>query len=133
MIESQQAVEDLSPGSFGDGVSNALFSLVEVVAEIEIGPAIRGGDGVVHLGVQRAEGGDVVRDFVRRVEAVVRAGQSLTAGDHDVAAVRVVAPADGFEPIERGWEWKGLEAVRGNVLEPSLQRRRVSSGPSLVN
>ena len=68
VVQGEQAVEDLAPGGFGDGVADALFGLVEAVAEVEVGPAVGGGDSVVHLDVQRAEGGDVVRDLVRRVE-----------------------------------------------------------------
>ena len=64
MVQSEQAVEDLSPRRFGDRVADALFGLVKAVVEIEIGPAVCGGDGVVQLDVQLAERGDIVGDLV---------------------------------------------------------------------
>ena len=60
-------------------------------AQVEIGPAIRGGNRVVHLDLQRPEGDDVSRDFVRGVEAVVRCGQPFATRRHDIAAMRVVS------------------------------------------
>ena len=104
VVQGEQAVEDCAPGGLRNGVADALLGPVEAVAEVDVGPAIRAGDGVVHLDVQRAETGHIVRDFVRGVEAIVRGGETLAPGGHDVAAVRVVALADGFEGDERGWE-----------------------------
>ena len=59
VVEFQEAVEDGAAGGFGDGVADALFGLVGVVAEDEVGPAVGGGDGVVHFDVQGAQGADV--------------------------------------------------------------------------
>jgi len=87
MIECKQPVEYVVPRRFGDGVADAVFGLVETVVEVEIGPTVSDSDCVVQLDVQRAQGGDVLGDFVLRVEAVVDRGESLTAGGHEFTAV----------------------------------------------
>ena len=55
VVELQQAVEDFTAGGFADRVADALLRLVEAVAEVEIGPAVGGGDGAVHFDVQLSE------------------------------------------------------------------------------
>jgi len=50
---------------------------VEAVAEVEVRPAVGGGDGVVHLDVQLAQAGDVGGGLGGVVEAVVGFGQPL--------------------------------------------------------
>ena len=45
VVQLEQAGEDISAGGFADRVADALLRLVEAVAEVEVGPAIGGGDG----------------------------------------------------------------------------------------
>ena len=52
VVELQEAGEDFSAGGFADRVADALLSLVEAVAEVEVGPAVGGGDGPVQLDVE---------------------------------------------------------------------------------
>ena len=113
VVQGEQAVKDLTPGGFGDCVADALFGLVEAVAEVEVGPAVRGGDGVVHLDVERAEGGDVCGDFVRRVEAVVGSGESLTRATM-ISGGGLRSARRSFER-RNAWKWKRLEAVGGRI------------------
>ena len=46
VVELQQAVEDFTAGGFADREADALLGLVEAVAEVEVGPAVGGGDGL---------------------------------------------------------------------------------------
>lgn len=59
VVEREQAGEDLAVRGVAHGEPGALPGDVEVMAEIEIVPAVGGGDGVVQLDVQFAQGGDV--------------------------------------------------------------------------
>ena len=59
VVQLQQAGEDFTAGRFADRVADALLRLVEAVAEVEVGPAVGGGDGVVHLDVKLTEFLDV--------------------------------------------------------------------------
>ncbi len=71
VVEAQQAVEDLAAGGFAQSVAPALLGVMETVAEIEIGLAIGGGNGLVQFAVQGAQFGDVGAGLVWVVEAVV--------------------------------------------------------------
>ena len=51
-------------------------------------------------------------------KSVVCGGEPLCAGDHDVAAVRVVAFSDGSERAKEIAERKGFEAVGRRIAEP---------------
>ena len=79
VVELQEAGEDFSAGGLADREADALLGLVEAVAEVEVGPAVGGGDGVVHLDVEVTELLDVGGRFVGVVEAVVGLGQALLA------------------------------------------------------
>ena len=71
------------------------------------------------------------------VEEVVDVGEAEPEAEHEVAAVLVVALADGGEfrvgllPLPGG-EGEGFEAVRGGVAEPGFQRTAVFAGPDFV-
>ena len=77
VVELQEAGEDFTAGRFADREADALLGLVEAVAEVEVGPAVGGGDGLVHLDVEVTELLDVGGGFVGVVEAVVGLGQAL--------------------------------------------------------
>ena len=85
VVELQEAGEDFPAGRLADREAGALLGLVEAVAEVEVGPAVGGGDGLVHLDVEVTELLDVGGGFVGVVEAVVGLGQALPASKHDLA------------------------------------------------
>lgn len=124
VVEAEQAVEDFAAGGFAEGVAEALFGVVEAVAEVEgtggAVPAVGGGDGLVHLDVEGAQFGDVGAGLGRVVEAVVGLGQALLAGLHDLLAMAVVALADGFEVGEVVGEGEGFEGIRSDILKSSF-------------
>ena len=90
VVELQEAGEDFSAGRLADREPDALLGLVEAVAEVEVVPAVGGGDGLVHLDVEVTELLDVGGGFVGVVEAVVGLGQAFMTGEHDLAALVVV-------------------------------------------
>ena len=100
VVELQEAGEDFPAGRLADREPGALLGLVEAVAEVEVVPAVGGGDGLVHLDVEVTELLDVGGGFVGVVEAVVGLGQSLLAGEHDLAAVLVVDSPIILEGLE---------------------------------
>ena len=71
VVELQEAGEDFPAGRLADRESDALLGLVEAVIEVEIKPAVGGGDGIVHFDVELTELLDVGSGFVRVVETVV--------------------------------------------------------------
>ena len=74
VVELQEAAEDFAAGGFADREADALLGFVEAVAEVEIVPAVGGGNGLVHLDVQFPELVDIRGGFVGVVEAVVSLG-----------------------------------------------------------
>jgi hypothetical protein len=54
-------------------------------------PAVGGGDGAVHGGVQLPQADDIRGGLAAVVEAVVGLGHPLVTGDHELGAVVVVA------------------------------------------
>src|ERR1017187_3270849 len=134
VVQGEQAVEHRAPGGFGDGIADALLGLMETVSEVEAGPLVGGCNGVIHLNVQRAEGGDVVRDLVRGVEAVVSVGEALMTSGHDAAALRVVALADRFEGVQGRREGEGLERTLGEIGASGFVRHRAGPvRPNIMN
>jgi len=97
VVEFQESLQDLTPGGFADCVPGALFGVVETVVEVEIGPAVGGGHGVVHLDVEFPELLDVGGGFVGIVEAVVGFGKPFLAVEHDLTAMPMRFFADGFK------------------------------------
>ena len=65
VVQLQEALEDLLAGRVGEDEADALFGGVEAVVQGQVGPAVGGGDGVVHHGVQGPQGVD--RGVVGRV------------------------------------------------------------------
>jgi hypothetical protein len=59
VVELEESLEDLTTGGFADRESLALLGWVEIVAEIEISPAVGGSDGLIHFDVQFSELVDV--------------------------------------------------------------------------
>lgn len=60
MVEGEQTAQDFLAGGGADGVTDAVvlrqsFDFVEVVAEIQVGPAVGVTDGVVQFAVQAAQ------------------------------------------------------------------------------
>jgi len=90
VVEVQEAGEDFPTGRLADRESGALLGLVEAVTEVEIGPTVGGGNGLVHLDVEATEFLDIGRRLVGVVEAVVGLGQALLAGKHGLQAAGVV-------------------------------------------
>ena len=74
VVELQQASEDLPTGRLADREPGALLGLVEAVAEVEVVPAVGGGDDLIHLDMEVAELLDVGGGLVGVVEAVIYSG-----------------------------------------------------------
>lgn len=68
----------------------------EAAGGVNVGPAVGGEDGAIHLVVQVAEVEDVGVGFGGVVEAVVGVGEALVVAHHEVGAVVVVGFADFF-------------------------------------
>ena len=113
VVELEQAGEDFTAGGFADRVADALLRLVEAVAEVEVGPAVGGGDGVVHLDVELTELLDVGAGFVGVVEAVVGLGQSFLSIEHDLPCDVVVIL---FANVAEGPQ---MQSGNGNVSKQS--------------
>ena len=64
------------------------------MTEIEVVPAVGGGNGVVHLDVEVSEILDIGGSLVGIVETVVRLGKTLLACAHDLVAMATVAAAN---------------------------------------
>ena len=77
VVQLEETLEDFTAGGFADREANALFGLVEAVAEVEVVPAVGGGDRLIHLDVEITELLDVGGGFVGVVEAVVSFGQTF--------------------------------------------------------
>ena len=116
VVQPEKAVQDLPPRGFGYGESDALSGFVEVVVEIEVGPAVSLGHGVVHLYVEVAEFLDVWGGFFWVVEAVVGGGEALPAGFHDGLAVVVVLLADLVEVGCGFWEGEGFKTIGRTII-----------------
>src|SRR5208283_6077034 len=52
MIELQEPGEDFTAGGFADREPASLLGLVEAVTQIEVGPAVGGGNYLVHIDVE---------------------------------------------------------------------------------
>ncbi|MBV8310687.1 MAG: hypothetical protein JO344_09905 [Planctomycetaceae bacterium] len=74
VVELQEAGEDFPAGRLADSEPDSLLGLVEAVAEVEIGPAVGGADGLVHLDVEVTEFLDVGSRFGGVVKSVVGLG-----------------------------------------------------------
>ena len=133
VVELQEPGEDFTASRFADREPGALLGLVEAVAEVEVGPAVGGSDGVVHLDVEVTELLDVGRGLFGIVEAVVGLGQALLTGEHNLAAVVEIGLAYRIEPVVQVREWEGLEAIRRGVLHIGSQGRTVISCPGFMN
>ena len=72
VVEGEEAIEHFAACLFADGEAEALFGVVEVVVEGEVVPAVGGGDSVVHLDVEVAEGLDVGVGAGGVVEIIVK-------------------------------------------------------------
>ena len=60
MVEGEEAFQEFLAGIGGDGVADTVvfgegFDFVEVMAEVEVGPAIGGEDGFVQFAVEFTE------------------------------------------------------------------------------
>ena len=64
VVELQEPGEDFTASRFADREPGALLGLVEAVSEVEVGPAVGGSDGFVHLDVEVTELLDVGSGFV---------------------------------------------------------------------
>src|SRR5262245_23888274 len=132
MVAASRIMGSASPvGDCMNSPSRMCTSRVEAVAQIQVGPAISGGNGLVHLDVKLAEFLDVGDCFLRVVEAVVGLRQSFLPGEHDLAAVAVVAIPCGVEARQLGRE--RLKAVGWRVLHVYPQSRPIRSGPRFMD
>lgn len=108
VVEFQQAGKDFSAGGFAYRVAQPLLRLMEAVAQVEVGPAIGGGNGLIHFDVELTELQNVGTGFSGVVEAVVGLRQPFLPGEHDLAAIVVITLSDGIE--SRGIDGKGVSS-----------------------
>src|SRR5450759_202567 len=87
MVQGEQAVEDSASCAFGDGIADALLGLVEAVTQVEVGPAICDGDGVVHLYDKLTESLDTRFLHIQAVQISAGGCQSLLSRHHQALAV----------------------------------------------
>ena len=78
VVEFEKALENFSAGWFADGEANALLGFVEAMAKVEVGPAVGGGNSLIHFNVEITKLLDVGVGLVGVVEAVVGVVQRLT-------------------------------------------------------
>jgi hypothetical protein len=97
MVELQQPVEHLAPGQLAQREANALLGFVEVVAEVEVRPAVGIGHGAVHFHVEIAEFLDVGGGFGGGVEQVVGLGKPGSPSRHYALAMSDVGVTDLLE------------------------------------
>ena len=146
VVEGQQAFEDLFAGGGADGVADAVvfrqgFYLVEVVAKVEIGPAVGVTDDVVELAMQVAQFedaletgsgffwgflanlGDVLGGKVTAMKEIVYVGEAEPELAHEAAAVFVVVFAS-FSQVRIGGlpeplrKREGFKTIRWGIAEP---------------
>ena len=131
----QEPVEDLDAGDRGHGPAGHLPVGVEAVGEIEVVPAVGGGDDGVELDVDGAHAVHVrVGAGLQAgiVDEVVEPGQPEIAAQHDLAPLGVQRAADRLQ-LRRGLgSGEGLEHIRRRVASPNPQSRPISDSPVLM-
>src|SRR5205807_1587952 len=100
--------EDFTAGGFADRKAEALLRLVEAVAEVEVGPAIGGGNGFVHLGVEFSEFLNVGVVFVGIVETVIGLGQTFLVALSNLLAMVVIRFAYGTQHLNAAGQREGF-------------------------
>ena len=76
-------MQDFTAGGFADGKADALLGFVEAVAEVQVGPAVGGNNGLIHLDVQITKRSNVCGSLVGIMEAVVGLGKPFSANLRD--------------------------------------------------
>ena len=71
VVQLQEPGEDFPTSRFADREPGALFGLMEAVSEVEVAPAVGGGDGSINFDVEVSKSLNVDRRFVGVVEAIV--------------------------------------------------------------
>lgn len=161
VVFGEQAFEDFFTGGGADGVADAVvfgegFDFDEVVAEIEVGPAVGVTDGEVDFAVQAAQFEDALiagfgfqhrlladaGDFggreVAGVEQVVDVSEAEPEALHQGAAVFVVALAEGYKVWVSGLpetlrEREIIETLGRRIAQVLFQRTTVFTRPAFVN
>jgi hypothetical protein len=82
----QEAGKDFTAGVFANREPSALLRLVEAMTKIEVGPAVRRGNGVVHLHVVVTEFSDI-RGRIKGRESFSELGRQKGDG-HQVLGIR---------------------------------------------
>src|SRR4051812_32007907 len=70
-FQFEEPTKNITPSRFADREADTLLRLVKPVVEVEVGPAVGGGNGLIHLDVEFPEFLNVLGGFVGIVEAVV--------------------------------------------------------------
>jgi len=121
VVQLEQAGEDFTAGGFADRVADALLRRMEAVAEVEVGPTVVGGYGVVHLDVELTEFLDVGTGFIGVVETIVGLCQSLIFPTHQAASVCVNLLCDGIQCGTRQGKRKCLKCISQTICWIVLQ------------
>ena len=132
VVEFQEAGKDIAAGGFTDGKADALFCLVEPVAEVQVGPTVGGCHSIVHLNVQLAEFLNISCDVIGIVEPIVGRRQAVLTCSHQVASIRTVSLSNGIEGRCGSWQGKSLECVsEGYQAGSPFNREAVFSAHSV--
>ena len=144
VVQLKKAGENFTPGGFADREADALLRLVKAVAEVEVGPAVGGGYGVVHLDVELAELLDVGTGVVGVVEAVVGLSQPFPPGGSDSFTALEVKRRRHFKPCHAfyvgvffvhplGYDCIGyrerLKSICNRIFDSSVKARGVCFDP----
>jgi len=90
VVELQEASENFSARGLTDRKPESLPGLMEAVAEVEIVPAVGGGDGLVDFDMEVTETLYVGDGVGRVVESVVCLSDSLLPFDHDRTTILII-------------------------------------------
>ena len=124
MILLQEPVEDLHAGGRGEGPAGHLPVGVEAVGEVEVFPAVGGGDGGIELHVDGAHAVHIrvgARLQAGVIDEVVEFGQPEIAAQHDLSPLGVQCAADRLQ-LRRGLRpGESLKNVRWRVPNTSFQ------------
>src|SRR5438045_3713275 len=100
-----------------------MLGVVKAVAQVQIGPAVSGCNGLIHFFLQRPQPHDVLRILGLVMEAVVGLRQSLLPLSQDLASKRIkVVTTPPQSSLIKSWEGKRFKTSFRCVPGISLQR-----------
>jgi hypothetical protein len=102
---------------------------VESVAEVEVVPSVRGGDGLVHFDVKATEFLNFRNNFLQVVQPVVNLSQSLGFPYQNPFTCKVIVLTRYRAGISNARIDEGFETACRSVSKPCLKTRSVLNSP----